>query len=358
MDEPRSICVVEDPRFMDHVAPSGHPEHEQRLVAVSQAIAEFSRGESGQIQRLDPRRAEDREILRIHDDRHLQMTEIAAKRAPGNLDPDTYVSRQSFDVAMLAAGSAVELALGVARGDLASGFAASRPPGHHAEGDRAMGFCLFNNVAIAARALQAEAGLERIAIVDWDVHHGNGTQHSFEDDPSILFVSAHQFPFYPGTGAVGEVGSGRGEGSTLNVPLPPGCGDLEYVGIFHHVVAPVIREFRPEMILISCGFDAHQDDPLASMSVGAGGYLTMTRIMRALAKEVCGGRICFFLEGGYSPTGLGEGTGSVLSAMLEPGSWQPAPGDVPDLVPGGSLHQAVSQVAAVHGQRYRSITST
>jgi acetoin utilization deacetylase AcuC-like enzyme len=259
----RKTAVVEDKRFLGHRGPAGHPERPERISAVGGAID--ARSEA--LTRFAPRAATPDEILRVHSREHFDRIAEASGRAPTQLDPDTYIAAESLEVALLAAGGSTELALRVARGELDSGLAAVRPPGHHAESDRAMGFCLFNNVAIAARALQKEESVDRIMILDWDVHHGNGTQHCFESDPSILYASTHQFPFYPGTGAVGEIGVGRGEGFTVNVPLPAGCGDREYAGVMEHLIAPAARSFRPEMILISCGFDAHRDDPLAAMNV-------------------------------------------------------------------------------------------
>jgi len=308
----RKTAVVEDKRFLDHRGPAAHPERPDRISAIESAVA--ARGEA--LTRLMPRAATPDEILRVHSRAHFDRVAEASRRAPAQLDADTYLSAESFEVALLAAGGATELALRVARGELASGLAAVRPPGHHAESDRAMGFCLFNNVAIAARALQAEESVDRIMILDWDVHHGNGTQHHFESDPSVLFASTHQFPFYPGTGAVGEIGVGRGEGFTFNVPLPAGCGDGEYVGVMEHLIAPAARWFRPEMILVSCGFDAHRDDPLAGMNVTRAGYRDMSAIARALADDLCGGRIAFVLEGGYALSGLKDGVNAVLDAIV------------------------------------------
>jgi len=270
-------------------------------------------------------------------------------RAPAHLDPDTFVSPESLAVARLAAGSTVALARGVARGEIATGLAAVRPPGHHAEADRAMGFCLFNNVAVAARALQAEEGVDRVLVLDWDVHHGNGTQHSFEADPSVLYFSTHQHPHYPGTGAFGETGHGAGEGTTVNVPMPAGCGDPEYVGVIARVLVPVVRAFRPEVILVSCGFDAHRSDPLAGMEIGAEGYRDMTRLVRAVAEEVCGGRLLFVLEGGYAATGLDEGTTAVIGAMLEE---TPPAVDVPDGATGSTLHGLIGSVADAQRGRF------
>jgi acetoin utilization deacetylase AcuC-like enzyme len=356
METARRIHVIEDPRFMDHAAPQGHPEREERLIAVSQALKEFETANPGSLERIDPRAATDDEILRVHSRGHLDLLQQSTQRAPINLDPDTYLSPQSFSVARLAAGSCIDLALRVADGSASCGFAALRPPGHHAEATRAMGFCLLNSVAIAARALQVEAGVDKLMILDWDVHHGNGTQHSFEADPSILYVSTHQFPFYPGTGAAGEAGQGKGRGATLNIPLPAGCGDSDYVGVFAHILVPVVEEFAPEMILVSCGFDAHESDPLASMRLTGAGYLAMTRVVRELADRLCGGRIAFVLEGGYAAEGLIEGTTAVLSGLREASS-RPL-SSRPQVEPGSNLSRVVSEVAAVHGSTYRNISTS
>jgi acetoin utilization deacetylase AcuC-like enzyme len=233
-----------------------------------------------------------------------------------------------------------------------TGLAAVRPPGHHAETDRALGFCLFNNVAIAARALQAEHGVGKLLILDWDVHHGNGTQQTFEADPSVLYFSLHQFPYYPGTGSFGEVGVGRGEGATVNVPLPAGAGDAEYVGVLQRVLAPVARSFRPELILVSAGFDAHRDDPLAAMNVSGAGFAAMSALVRALADELCGGRAAFVLEGGYAASGLEQGVGALLAANLAE-----AP-RLPEAVPAAAetlLGRVVERVVGVHGARFAGL---
>ena len=272
------------------------------------------------------------------------------RQAPAKLDADTYVSAESFDVALLAAGGAIDLARRVARGDAHCGLAAVRPPGHHAEADRAMGFCLFNNVAIAARALQAEDGIQRILVLDIDVHHGNGIQHFFDEDPTVLYLSTHQFPFYPGTGNFNEVGSGRGADCTVNVPLPPGCGDDDYLGALQRVLVPAAHAFRPEIILVSSGFDAHRDDPLGGMHVSGAGFRAMADIVRALAEALCGGRAAFVLEGGYAPSGLREGSGAVLDAMLDP-----EPPDLPaapEVPPGGALESVLETVHGVHGRNF------
>jgi acetoin utilization deacetylase AcuC-like enzyme len=347
----RATAVVEDPRYREHRVPSGHPDRPERLVAVHAAI--HARQEA--LELLSPRPASADEILRVHSREHLERLQEAAGRAPVQLDLDTYLSPQSVEVARLAAGGCIDLARRVARGELRNGLAAVRPPGHHAEAGYAMGFCLFNNTAVAARALQAEDGVERILILDWDVHHGNGTQHCFEEDPSVLYVSTHQFPHYPGTGDADEIGHGQGEGATLNIPLPAGCGDAEYTGALQRILVPVAQAFRPELILVSCGFDAHRDDPLAAMEVSGAGFGAMARIVRALAEELCGGRVACFLEGGYSASGLEEGTAAVLDALLAP-----APLAVPAsaaLKPGSPLQRVTERVAAAHLGRYPGLGS-
>ena len=345
-----SVGIVEDPRYRDHVGPAGHPERPERLLAVGDAIA--ARGDS--LQHLAPRAATPDEILRVHDPSHLAALERAAQQAPVRLDPDTYLGTNSLEVAQLAAGGAVDLVRAVCRRDLDTGLAAIRPPGHHAERDRAMGFCLLNNVAIAARAAQAEEGVDKILILDWDVHHGNGTQHSFEEDPSILYASTHQFPFYPGTGDFGEAGRGRGLGTTVNVPLPAGCGDAEYTAVAQRVLAPVARSYRPDLIVVSCGFDAHRDDPLAAMQLSGEGFRILSRVVRGLAEELCGGRLVLLLEGGYALSGLREGTSAVLDVLLDP---DPGALDEAPVVPGTHIEQVLDRVHQVHARNFSGLSA-
>jgi acetoin utilization deacetylase AcuC-like enzyme len=344
MNASRGVVVVEDRRYRDHRGAGGHPESAERLDAVAEAIA----ARADRLESCPPRPAETEEILRVHRRAHLERVAETARRAPAQLDADTYVCPESFEVALLAAGGVIDLTRRVVRGEARCGFAAVRPPGHHAEADRAMGFCLFNNVALAARAVQAEEGVERILLLDFDVHHGNGTQHIFELDPTVLYFSTHQFPFYPGTGDIGEAGEGKGLGYTVNVPLPAGCGDAEYVGALARILVPVASAFRPELILVSSGFDAHRDDPLGAMQVSGAGFRAMCDVVQALAEQLCGGRSAFILEGGYSASGLREGTGAVLDALLDPQA-PPATGS-PEGVRGAVLERVVDGVQRVHGK--------
>jgi len=343
MSARRVTAVVQDSRFLDHRGPPGHPERPERLDAIAEALE--PRRE--RLRLLPPRAASREELSSIHGGDHIDRVARACERAPGHLDPDTYVSAASFEVAKLAVGGSVDLVRAIAAGEVAAGFAAVRPPGHHAESNRAMGFCLFNNVAIAARALQTHDALERILILDWDVHHGNGTQHSFEDDPTVLYVSTHEYPQYPGTGAATEAGHGRGAGFTLNVPMPSGCGDAEYIGVLQRLLVPAAHSFRPEFLIVSCGFDTHRDDPLAGMRVTGEGFAAMSAIVRQLADELCDGRLAFVLEGGYSLQGLREGTAAVVDALLRADA-PPLP-EPSQAAPGSLLARIVDPVVAVHG---------
>jgi acetoin utilization deacetylase AcuC-like enzyme len=351
MNASRRVAVVEDRRYCDHRAPRGHPECPERLAAVGEAIAE----RADRLERVPIRAAQPEEILRVHGREHLELVAEAVRRAPAQLDADTYVSAESLDVALLAAGGAIDLALRVARGEARCGLAAVRPPGHHAEADRAMGFCLFNNVAIAARALQAEEGVGRVLVLDFDVHHGNGIQHYFETDPTVLYVSTHQFPFYPGTGNFDENGLGAGAGCTVNVPLPAGCDDAVYLGALQRVLVPAAHAFRPDLILVSSGFDAHRDDPIGGMHLSAAGFRAIGDTVRALAEALCGGRSVFVLEGGYAPSGLRDGTDATLDALLDPA---PAPlPAAPDVAPGGVLERVLERVHGVHGRDFSRLGS-
>jgi len=294
-------AVVVDPRYEEHDTGRGHPESPHRIRVIRDMLAAYRR--DGLVA-LEPRLATTDELALNHDPRHVARVAATAGHDLYAFDPDTPVSARSYDTARLAAGGLLAALDAVVAGDVANAFAFVRPPGHHAEADRAMGFCLFNNVAIGARYLRARHGLGRVLVLDWDVHHGNGTQASFWDDPDTLYVSTHQYPFYPGTGAAAEVGAGPGAGATVNVPLPAGCGDDEYVAAFERVIVPVARQFRPEFVLVSAGFDAHARDPLAAMRVTDEGFRAMARLLMRVADEHAGGRLAAVLEGGYDMQAL------------------------------------------------------
>lgn len=307
--------LVYDSRYLDHDMGAGHPESPNRLRAIMQQLEQS--GMAARLTRIEPREAEDEWITQIHTPSYLAMLKT---HAPTNgrvsLDPDTSMSLGSLTAAYWAAGGTLAAVDAIMNKQVEHVFCALRPPGHHAEMERAMGFCLFNNVAIATRYVQKKHGLTRVLIVDWDVHHGNGTQHSFEDDPSVLFFSTHQFPHYPGTGRESERGRGAGEGFTINVPMEAGAGDEEYRAIFQKSLVPAADGFKPEFVIISAGFDAHKDDPLASMRLTEEGYADLTGIVAGIAKRHAGGRILSSLEGGYHLTSLAASVDRHIQALL------------------------------------------
>jgi acetoin utilization deacetylase AcuC-like enzyme len=307
--------LVYHPAYLEHDMGYGHPESPHRLKAIMQALERSGTG--AKLTRIEPRIAEEEWITQIHSPSY-----VAALKAhqPTNgrtaLDADTSMSPGSLQAAYLAAGGTLAAVDAIMRGEVEHVFCAVRPPGHHAETARAMGFCLFNNVAIAARYVQKHHRIARVLIVDWDVHHGNGTQHSFEEDPSILFFSTHQFPHYPGTGKASERGTGAGEGFTVNVPMQAGDGDEDYHAIFVNVLLPAADAFRPDFVIISAGFDAHRDDPLASMRLTEAGYSDLTGLVAGIAKRHAQGRLLSALEGGYDLTALGASVDAHLQALL------------------------------------------
>src|SRR5262245_20470712 len=295
------LGYILDEIFIQHRAPSGHPERPARAEAIRDALVGAGIDKRGT--HVPVRIATDAELAAVHGGDYLTALENVLPGKTGWLDPDTYYSPASWDAARTAAGSACELATRVLAGELREGIAVVRPPGHHATRDQAMGFCLLNNVAAAAAAARA-AGAARVAIVDWDVHHGNGTQDIFWTDPNVLYMSVHQFPYYPGTGAPTEIGVGAAIGATVNVGLPSGATDADYAPVFDHGFVPKLVAFEPDLVLVSAGFDAFVHDPLAGMRVTTARFAAMARRLRAVAEQCAGGRIIAVLEGGYDLTGL------------------------------------------------------
>jgi histone deacetylase 6 len=316
--------LVFDERFLLHRAPYEHPEHPGRLTAIRDRLE--SEGVFNLCVRVPAREATREELGAIHSASLIAGIAATAELDFIQLDPDTYACRDSAQAARLAAGGLVDLALKVAGGGLANGLALLRPPGHHAEVDRAMGFCFFNNVAVATAAAR-RSGAARVLIVDWDLHHGNGTQHSFWNEPDVLYFSMHQFPFYPGTGNFDEVGGPEARGRTVNVPWPPGCGDAEFLAAFDRLLLPIARRFAPDLVLVSAGFDAAAGDPLGSLRVSPEGYAAMTARLKALAS----GRLVLALEGGYNLSAIARSAEACLRILLgeEPPSEAPAEPAIP-----------------------------
>jgi len=330
----RAVCT--SPEFVNHLTGEHHPERPDRIRAIALAVRQaglidspnpfpdFSPGfqihslDGKKMLELTPTPADIKQIELVHDRKMIEHTRHICQSGGGVLDlGDTPVSSASFDIALLSSGAVLTCCDAVIDGRARRAFAAVRPPGHHAEPDRAMGFCLFSNIAIAARYLQSRHGLRQIAIVDFDVHHGNGTQAAFIDDPTVLFISIHQHPktCYPGTGYEWETGEGPGQGTTLNIPMDPGCGDAEYIAQFESKILPKLHQFKPEILLISAGFDAHTDDPLAQMELTEDGFEAMTRMLADVANAHCGGRIISALEGGYNLGALGRSVVRHLHAL-------------------------------------------
>ncbi|MGQ9599439.1 MAG: histone deacetylase family protein [Anaerolineae bacterium] len=310
---------VYDPIYLEHDL-RGHPENQQRLKTIMRVLDEYHLRErlvAIPASPITPERLE-----RVHARPYIDQVRRVAERGGGHLDPDTYVCPASYKAALMAAGGLVEATRAVLDGGVDNAFALVRPPGHHALRDRGMGFCLFNNVAVAARYAREERGLERVLIVDFDVHHGNGTQDEFETDPTVMYISTHQFPHYPGTGHWSEKGHGDGAGSIINVPLAGGVGDIGFARIFDEIVGPAAWRFQPQLILVSAGYDAHWDDPLASMQLSVRGYATIAQALKNLAEELCYGRLVFTLEGGYHLEALAYSILNTFAVLLGDRDWQ------------------------------------
>ena len=310
-----NVAVVRDPLFKRHSNGPWHPESAQRLAVIDEMLAAFPRRR--ELEELPARDATFAELARVHTESYIPQIEATQERERTVLDPDTSANRDSYAAAVRAAGGAIVAVDAVLDGRASGSFAFLRPPGHHAEANQARGFCIFNNIAVAAAHALQSIDLERVLIVDWDVHHGNGTMHSFYDSPRVLYMSIHQYPHYPGTGRLEEIGRGDGRGHTVNVPLPGGQNDGDYLSVFRELFVPIGREYAPQLILVSAGFDVHRHDPLAGMDVSNRGFRMMTGMLRDLAGECCPGRLAVMLEGGYDHMALTEGVASVLEALLD-----------------------------------------
>ncbi len=308
-------AVVIDKEYLKHLPGEHHPERPQRI----KVLLDLAGGLDGSaFQLLPPRAATRTEIAACHSAEHIALVESTSRVNQYALDGDTVTCRDSFGVGLLAVGGFLNLLDSIAAGESQNGFALVRPPGHHARPGQAMGFCLFNTMAIGAEYLKRHHRARRVLVVDWDVHHGNGTQEMFYDDPAVLFISTHRYPFYPGTGAAREVGVGAGEGCTINVPLPAGCADGEYFGVFRDIVAPAVKKFQPDWLLVSAGFDPHRRDPLGGMGVTEAGFGSMARELMRLSEEVTKSKIAFLLEGGYDLAALSGSVAAVLDEMRGP----------------------------------------
>jgi acetoin utilization deacetylase AcuC-like enzyme len=305
-----SLVVISSKRFVDHVTPAGHPERPERGEALH-AVATAFREQGGEV--LEPRLATDEDLLRVHTQEHVDAI-VATRGQATMIDEDTFTSPDSDAIARLAAGAVLTGVDRVLDGPVGSrALVMVRPPGHHAEADRAMGFCLYSNIAVGA-AYARSRGSARVAIVDYDVHHGNGTQWIFYEDPTVLFASSHQFPFYPGTGAASEKGRGPGVGYTLNIPLDAGAKDDEIERKYAEEVIPAVRAFKPDLLMISAGFDAHEMDPLGQLRMTTEGFGRLTKTLVNLADEVCEGRVVLVTEGGYDLKALQDSLNEVIRA--------------------------------------------
>lgn len=339
------VGFVYDPIYLKHDT-GQHPENANRLLAVMRYLER-----TGPWQRLihvKPEAATIEELSLVHEEGYISEVRELAEKGGGQLDADTVMSADSYKAAIYAAGGVIKAADAVMKGDMDSVFALVRPPGHHATASRGMGFCLINNVAVAARNALHNYGLERIAIIDFDVHHGNGTQDAFYSNPRVLYISIHQYPHYPGTGRMDETGEGAARGTTLNIPLPAGCGDKQYKEAFEQVINPAVCRFKPELIMVSAGYDGHWSDGLASMQLSITGYSQMIETIQQIADESCGGRIVLSLEGGYNLTALSASVRATLEVLLGDKDIEDKLGQLPFEVEAPDITALVQRLKEIH----------
>ncbi len=340
-----NTALIYHPMYLEHDT-GAHPESASRLV---EAMALIEKSQLlGKLSQLRPEPASLDLLASVHTDAHIRAIQRLDEQGGGWIDGDTVMSPASYEAALLAAGGTVMGVDVVLSGEAQAAFALVRPPGHHATSDRSMGFCIFNNIAVAASHALKKYRLERVLIVDFDVHHGNGTQDIFYQESKVLYFSTHQYPFYPGSGLVAERGQGPGKGFTVNVPLPAYCGDEEYLRIFREVLEPVARRYRPQMILVSAGFDTHWSDPIGQMQLSVAGFARMGKFLRGLAGELCPGRLVYALEGGYSLEALSYSVKAILEDLLDlPASADPI-GPAPQH-PRVNIDGVLEAVRAAHG---------
>lgn len=339
------VGLVYDPIYLKHDT-GGHVENARRLKAIMAHLEQT--GLKARLTEIAPRPATTEELCLVHEEQHVLHIQGAAEGGGGWLDGDTVMSADSYQAAIYAAGGAIRATEAVMDGKVDSAFALVRPPGHHATPWRAMGFCLFNNLAIATRYALAKYRLERILIIDFDVHHGNGTQEIFYEEPRVLYISTHQFPLFPGTGYVDEIGSGEAKGTTLNIPLPPGCGDREYELAFTRIIMPAARRFQPQLIMVSAGYDAHWADELALMQVSTTGFAGMVKIIRELADELCSGKVAFSLEGGYNLDALAASVKATLDVLRGETSLEDRLGQPPQPLPATDIAPLIKAIKEIH----------
>jgi acetoin utilization deacetylase AcuC-like enzyme len=312
------------PLYLKHIIDPYHPESPERLLSIYNMI---ERDLAGELTAIAPREVSREELGWIHDASYIDRVAATEGRSV-RLDPDTGTSPDSYRAALLSAGGLLAAVDAIFDGTVQNAFTATRPPGHHAEAGHSSGFCLFNNVAIAAEYARRNHGAHKVLIFDWDLHHGNGTQHSFESSDRVLYVSTHQFPYFPGTGNFDEIGHGAGKHFTINLPMSSGFGDGDFLLVLDRIIKPVALAYRPDFIIVSAGYDTYEHDPLGAMNVSTHGYGALTHRMIELARECCQGRILFTLEGGYHLEGLTEGVRNTLQTMLAgecPPEWLAAP---------------------------------
>lgn len=328
----RTALVYSD-RYLEHVPSTGHPERPSRLESIVRGLRRSGLWGPPATRIIEPEKASLKDLLLVHSREYVEeVRELGRAEMP--IDGDTPVRKNTFDIALLAAGGTINAGAAVTGGEAENSFALVRPPGHHAFRDRGGGFCYFNNIAIMTRWLQRERGIRRVAIVDYDAHHGNGTQSIFYDDPSVLYISLHQHPFtlYPGSGFASETGAEGGEGYTVNIPMRPGSGDEEYASAFREVIIPIIDQFGPDIVAVSAGFDSHREDPLTRLDLSSEAYGWMTSMLLSAAEKHCRGRTVVVLEGGYDLDALAEGVKNVVLALTGERFLPPETEEEPEVV--------------------------